>query len=741
MSLEGHQIDRYRILRLLGSGGMGEVYLAEDPRIEQQVAIKVIRAEGGPYPDTQSSQEATRLFQREARAIAKLDHPHILPLNAYGEERLGNMMIIYLVMPYRREGSLADWLRQRGQSGLLAPAEVAYIVRQTASALQHAHDRQIVHQDVKPSNFLVRQRPEKPTRPDLLLADFGVARFSTATASASQTVRGTPTYMAPEQWAGQPVPASDQYALAVMAYELLTGRPPFQGAPGPLMYQHLTLSAPPPSTFNARLSRDIDTVLLHALAKKPEERFASVTAFATAFQQAVQAMPAAQTPTPLTAAPTSPATTDIHAVLAISPAEAQTGTTRTLTLPGGRQVTVQVPAGARDGQLVRLEGQGEASPAGGEAGALILTILVAAAPSLSTASAALAEATLLTAEPTALATSAPTVADTGQQPMVSTAARPELSTSTGLDLSATEAATSTSQGSLPPTEAALPTKPSIGRPGELREVAQAEQQTSSAPVEQPVQPPVPVTPQPAQRGISRRQVLVGLATLVVAGGGLTWWVVSRTSQSASFTYQGDGTAVYAVAWSPDGTRIASAGYNETVQVWNAADGSNPYTYRGRTGGYCSVDAVAWSPDGKRIASGSCDKTVQVWNAADGSNPYTYQGHSDSVTAVAWSPDGSRIASAGYDNTVQVWNAANGSHPYTYRGHTQLVDAVAWSPNGSRIASGSGDKTVQVWNAADGSNAYTYRGHSDWVRAVAWSPDGKRIASGGNDGTVQVWVAM
>ncbi len=94
MSLEGQQIDRYRIVRLLGNGGMGEVYLAEDARIEQQVAIKVIRAEVSPYPDTQTSQEAARLFQREARAIAKLDHPHILPLYDYGEERLGNMTVI-----------------------------------------------------------------------------------------------------------------------------------------------------------------------------------------------------------------------------------------------------------------------------------------------------------------------------------------------------------------------------------------------------------------------------------------------------------------------------------------------------------------------------------------------------------------------------------------------------------------------------------------------------------------------
>src|ERR1700680_609552 len=141
MSLEGQQIGRYRIVRLLGSGGMGEVYLAEDARIEQQVAIKVIRAQVSPYPDAQATQEAARLFQREARAIVKLDHPHILPLYDYGEERIGNQTVVYLVMPYRREGSVADWLLQRGQQGLLSPQEVAHIVGQAASALQHAHDR------------------------------------------------------------------------------------------------------------------------------------------------------------------------------------------------------------------------------------------------------------------------------------------------------------------------------------------------------------------------------------------------------------------------------------------------------------------------------------------------------------------------------------------------------------------------------------------------------------------------
>ncbi len=257
----------------------------------------------------------------------------------------------------------------------------------------------------------------------------------------------------------------------------------------------------------------------------------------------------------------------------------------------------------------------------------------------------------------------------------------------------------------------------------------------------------PPATRPARRGISRRVVIVGLWGLAI--GGITWvffqssqgsQIIQSPTQSspgALYTYRGHSDGVDAVAWSPDGRRIASGSLDTTVQVWDAADGGNVYTYRGHSG---FVYAVAWSPNGKRIASGSSDKTVQVWDAADGGHVYTYRGHSDTVTAVAWSPDGTRIASGSSDKTVQVWDAADGGHVYTYRGHSDTVTAVAWSPDGTRIASGSSDKTVQVWDAADGGHVYTYRGHSDTVTAVAWSPDGTRIASGSKDQTVQLWNA-
>jgi serine/threonine protein kinase len=257
---------------------MGDVYLAEDPRIRQHVAIKVMRGEQQPPPHTPSAQTAARLFEREARAIVALDHPHILPLHDYGEEQQGKTTLIYLVMPYRPEGSLGDCVQQSYPDRLVPPGVVAHLISQAAEALQYAHERQITHSDVKPANFLVRANPQTPTLPDLLLADFGIARIATATASTSQAIRGTPTYMAPEQCEGEAVPASDQYALAVMTYELLAGQPPFQGTVTRLMYQHVTTPPKPPRALNPRLSSEIDAVLLTALAKRPEDHFRSVRA-------------------------------------------------------------------------------------------------------------------------------------------------------------------------------------------------------------------------------------------------------------------------------------------------------------------------------------------------------------------------------------------------------------------------------------------------------------------------------
>lgn len=338
MAVEELQGGRYRYERVLGSGGMGDVYLMKDTRVNRRVAIKVVRAETSI--EGEKATDATRLFQREAKAIAALEHPNILPLYDFGEETREGGAITYMVMPYCVDGSLEAWLRNQNTNPH-RPQQVAYLIEQAAEALQYAHDHEMIHLDVKPSNFLLRRNRKDPQRPTLLLADFGIARNFTTVASSSRTIRGTPTSMAPEQWSGAPVFASDQYALAVMTYEMLTGRPPFTGSMEQLMYQHFTVQAPPPSKFNPRLPTALDAVLQRALAKKPEERFPSIADFASALAEA------AQQPTPSLEVAASDDVAD-YATQAVDQDGIEAGVSQLLTLAGEEAETLPVAAGRHE---------------------------------------------------------------------------------------------------------------------------------------------------------------------------------------------------------------------------------------------------------------------------------------------------------------------------------------------------------------------------------------------------------
>jgi serine/threonine protein kinase len=269
----GQDLGHYRLVRLLGTGGFADVYLAEHRTLNTLAAIKVLNL----YLATQ---EQVDQFSQEAYLIARLIHPHIVRVLDFGVEDT----VPFLVMDYAPYGTL----RHLYPHGTLVPLwQVLSSVQQIAPALQYAHDHQIIHRDVKPENLLLGRQGE------IWLSDFGIAVVahntdSLPTRDTAHTV-GTVAYMAPEQLRGEPRPASDQYALAIVVYEWLAGKRPFGGTPLEIVYQQQFVSPAPLQQVRSALPQEVDDVVLKALAKNPKDRFASVQAFATALEQASEA--------------------------------------------------------------------------------------------------------------------------------------------------------------------------------------------------------------------------------------------------------------------------------------------------------------------------------------------------------------------------------------------------------------------------------------------------------------------
>ncbi|KAK3349952.1 WD40-repeat-containing domain protein [Lasiosphaeria hispida] len=218
---------------------------------------------------------------------------------------------------------------------------------------------------------------------------------------------------------------------------------------------------------------------------------------------------------------------------------------------------------------------------------------------------------------------------------------------------------------------------------------------------------------------------------------LTKPVVEQVWNLCLQTFEGHSDSVRSVAFSPDGSRVASGSDDRTIRIWDARSGKEVQKLEGHSNW---VWSVAFSPDGSRVASGSGDTTIRIWDARSGKEVQKLEGHSDSVLSVAFSPDGSRVASGSGDTTIRIWDARSGKEVQKLEGHSDSVLSVAFSPDGSRVASGSGDRTIRIWDARSGKEVQKLEGHSDWVLSVAFSPDGSRVASGSGDTTIRIWDA-
>ncbi|GCE24645.1 hypothetical protein KDA_01290 [Dictyobacter alpinus] len=281
--LLGQALGTCTLQRLLGRGGMGAVYLARQSRPRRIVAVKVLLP--GIVLEQRSRNEFLARFRREADAIAALDHINIMPVYEYGEQG----ELAYLVMPYVTGGTLREVLEKRG---ILSLEEVVPIIEQAASALDSAHSQSIVHRDLKPGNILFHADGR------ILLADFGLAKVlkdvtdqenTQGHLTSVGTIVGTPEYLSPEQGTGDVIDyRTDVYSLGVVLYQMLAGRVPFTGtSPVAVAIKHTLEQAPPLTRFNPQVPKNVEAVVMKAMAKSPKDRFDSAGTFAQALRQAV----------------------------------------------------------------------------------------------------------------------------------------------------------------------------------------------------------------------------------------------------------------------------------------------------------------------------------------------------------------------------------------------------------------------------------------------------------------------
>ena len=661
MEQSERRLGNYRLLSLIGQGGFADVYLGEHIYLKTQAAIKALR--------TQLAQDNMNNFLAEAQTIAYLRHPHIVRVLECGVEN----NTPFLVMDYAPKGTLRK-LYPRGTQlplGIIVPA-----MKQVAEALQYAHDQRYIHRDIKPENMLIGANNE------ILLSDFGIATMAQSSHYQTRDIVGTVSYMAPEQIQGKPRPASDQYALATVVYEWLTGTCPYHGSFTEVAAQQMYAPLPPLRSVLPNISPDVEQVLTIALAKDPDRRFASVQALSRALEQACGGdetllvgdstiLPAAPYPalitvTPPPAAPVRVAETPLPTIFAYPNTPPPAAYTPVGFPP---PAAVQPEPRPHTRRYVLLAGLGALALAGGGL-ATWEWLSHRSSPRLAT---------------DVTPTSAPKPTQTAQ---------PDPTATTQPD----------------PTATAGPTVPTIA--------------TFAGPSQTPL---YAVSWSPTN------------AAMIAIGGQdshiYVWQYVAQTTVASYIT---PAAKVFHVAWSPDGNYLAAAMGQGYIQIWDTSSGQMVFSQQAHNNEF--VNCVAWSPDGSSLVSGGGDGTAIVWNVAQQQQMFSYALHTSYINAVAWSHNGNWIVSGGGDYTAQVWSARDGTHLLTYSQHTRDVLALAWGPGDSRVASASDDGTVRIWDSQSGATYIRYGGHTGYVVAMGWSPDGALIASGGVDTTVQVWEA-
>jgi len=747
----GTRIGRYELLELIGEGGMGLVYLADQKEpVKRRVAFKIIK------PGMDSKQVIAR-FEAERQALAVLDHPNIAHVFDAGTTKTGRP---YFVMEHVKGMSITRYCDERK----LGIEQRLRLFEQVCEGVHHAHQKGIIHRDLKPSNILVSVHGDRAV-PKII--DFGIAKAITQPLTDNTFVTfqgqllGTPEYMSPEQvdLATQDIDTrSDIYSLGVVLYELLAGVLPFEReALGRLGFAEVqrTIREQEPATPSVRL-----TSLGEEAKAIAASRSTQVIALARRLHRELEWIPlkAMRKERCRRYKSASEMTDDIRNYLNGNP------------LIAGPETAVY-----RVKKFVHKH-------AGSVATAVIIAMAIMLGFVISTAMYFRAEKARVRAEKaeTAAQQQREVAEQAHEQEAIARVQAEEAEKVAqmraedyrrGLYVHTIQLAHAKyKEGTLGSVRKLLESCPQDLRSWEwyrLNHISDKAMMTINGHTDAVEGVAVSADGKYIASGSNDKTIKiwdastgVELMTLrghngaigtvsfspdgkrVVSGSmdkTVKIWDWARGTELRTLRVQHKETDIgVGGRFSPDGKHIATWGWDNTIKIWDAETGEERAALRGGSG---VRGAVAFSPDGTRIASGNRDRMIRVWNWMTSDEPMILRGHNHVVYSVAFSPDGKRIVSGGYDQTFKIWDAEDGTEVLSVdlESYTRTVE---FSPDGNRIVSVVGSSIIKIWDATTGDELMTLGGHIDGVgEAVVFSPDGRRVISGGSDGTIKVWDSM